>query len=870
MFILFFPALQNIYNSAIVSKYLSLAKSSRAADITFILIFILTILYFIVLFINKRKISNELFCWSVFITILYVAARTGHQYIFLGFGYASIHALYYADWIILFFTGMLFIKTASAWFNKKAPAYENDPFIFDAPIKKSKDDLFQRQKFAEQIAIKVKSGNGGNGAVSIGINGPWGSGKTSFLNMILDKIETRNRIIIRFEPWKSKSTMEIIKDFFDLLIENIGPINKKLSFSLREYADKLVELDNNIYTKTFKSLSSFVFPAPKGKSSLYNEINKDIAAIKQQIIVVIDDLDRLDKAEIIEVIRLIRNTADFNGVTFIVCYDKGYILSAIKQLNEFNHQHYLEKIFQFEFVLPVFDYDILKQELLKIADAALTEGQVKEMNDILYRTIDEGTDFKPVFLKTQRDIIRFANTFFFELKNLEGEIDMEDLFCIHLLKLKYQHIYDLLIREKDLFFVPQQLFMGDDILRLRLSSELNLRSFLERAPRGETHTYDGTAMKEKFAFEEYVEEHRELLALTHAELDLIVNFFKSLFDDKSLYRKRFLSTNEIVYAQSFDKYFAYDLLKNNLSTIDFNNARNGSFEGFITYLNHKVNANHAGPLMDKLMLVKTFPSKEATEKYFQGLCYFGNFIHHLPLFDVYLNNFDGYVNEIFRGIGSGDELMGLYEFCSRLIILNPGYVVPFFEYNYCKRFLDKKFTQEEFKELAIVIFERIAYAVTNKETAPVPPVLVEAGNLFKMIDSEQQMENREVYENVIHKIYLDFWNFNDPSDYGVIIKTENQIGDRPYYKLELNHILLRSFVSEGAQKVELMLNHIRQMTFRGKTYTESAYTKELIDFLTQFKNNGTAAAIAYNFKYLSPGKMLADHTSFKWVSKPTG
>jgi predicted KAP-like P-loop ATPase len=458
--------------------------------------------------------------------------------------------------------------------------YESSPFFYDSPIASTTQDLFGRKKFAEQLAIKIKSRKPIRGAIAIGINGAWGSRKTSFLNMVLNYLDRPDRIIIKFEPWKSKSTKEIIKGFFDLMIEKLEAENKQLSFSRQEYAEKLVELDENIYTKVIRSVSSFFDNTPDIKEKLYDEINIEIANIKKQIIIVIDDLDRLDKKEIIEVIRLIRNTADFNGVTFLACYDKGYIVNAIKDLNEYNHSHYLEKIFQYEFVLPVFDFDILKQQLVEFAKSGLNETQIEEFGGILYRT-DIVIDIKPLFLKTQRDVIRLANGFFFEFKSLDGEVDMEDLFCLHLLKLKYQNVYELLIEQKEFFFLQQNNQAGDNTIRLRKTSEIGIPYTGGFSP---TPIKDG---ENTYAFQTYLKENKESLQLSEGDLDTIENFMKTIFDMGSNYRKRFFSTNEIIYAQSFDKYFAYDLLKNNISTKEFITAKSG-LDSYLTYLKLRV------------------------------------------------------------------------------------------------------------------------------------------------------------------------------------------------------------------------------------------------------------------------------------------
>jgi hypothetical protein len=858
VFILFVGPIKIFFDEKVVEKFLSQANASVLTDVILYLVLILTGLYFFILYRNKRIISNELFLWIIFITTLYLIGRFGNSYIFLNFDHTGLSFLYYADWIIIYFLGIVSLKIINIFSKPVEATYDDSPFFYDVPIADITKDLFGRRMFAEQLATKIKSRKPERGSIAIGINGPWGSGKTSFLNMILGYLQKADRIIIKFEPWKCKSTKEIIKTFFEVLVEKIEAENKQLSFSLQEYADKLVELDENIYTKAAKSISS-IFTNSKIKEELYDEINAEISNIKKQIIIVIDDLDRLDKKEIIEVIRLIRNTADFNGVTFLACYDKGYILNAIKELNEYNAAHYLEKIFQYEFVLPVFDFDILNQQLIGLAKQSLDEVQVKEFGRVLYRTIDPGLDIKPLFLKTQRDVIRLANGFFFELKSLEGEVDMEDLFCLHLLKLKYQKVYELLIEQKNIFFLQKIYPGGDNAIALRENSDIgkSFRNSFEQSPTR------SNGEKIEYVFQDYLKENKDSLQLLEADLDVIETFITTIFDEESRYRRNLRSTNEIVYAQSFDKYFAYNILKNSISTKEFDNART-ELDKYLTYLKLKVDLKQSGPIMSKMFLVKEFKDKDEVLTHFKGLCYFGNLVRREPIFDIYHDNYRNHALEIFNNVNLPDDVIAQANVVKKELILNPEILVPFFEFEYCRRF-SADFKPDDFKIIGNNFLKQFEYAIKNKKTPAYPPFFLDAAEFVKKIKNNYPIDdslNQLIFSSSIY----DFWNFNSPEDLGVFIK-QQVLADQLLFSLDTDCPLMQFFNETNIQKLpETVKQWIENLKMGRKDFAESVFVKELTDFLGKLKPS--PSGINYIFKNLKPGRMPADHSDFKWEFDP--
>lgn len=96
----------------------------------------------------------------------------------------------------------------------------------DHPIFKISDDLLNRRDYAMRIAkflISEKSNDG----ITVSINGKWGSGKTSFINLIKQSIDILcskgnivHPMIINFSPWNATSSDKMIQQFLECLNTN--------------------------------------------------------------------------------------------------------------------------------------------------------------------------------------------------------------------------------------------------------------------------------------------------------------------------------------------------------------------------------------------------------------------------------------------------------------------------------------------------------------------------------------------------------------------------------------------------------------------------------------------------------------------------
>ena len=356
-------------------------------------------------------------------------------------------------------------------------------------IEETKDisDAYQRNGCCESVYKVINTCFFEEQSFAVGISGSWGSGKTTYINMLKQRYEKdykdgkninnaqneqyNNRkeaiSIIDFEPWKNDNPSLIIKSFFSLLKSELRPHISNISIPIDKYVSSLLDCDVPIKWKFF--LNTIHFLSVANKKSPYEQIKDYLKASKHRVVVFIDDIDRLDKDEIKEVLRLIRNTANFPYIQFIVAYDKDYIISTLKDSGIESPTNYLEKFFNLEITLPKYENRIVCSELEERLSKDMNKLRFIGFDDtirdmIYYSTTNENKTHMPLvpcILINIRDVIRFRDSFFISMHmikdlNIQNEIEIDDLFYIELLRYRYNDVYMILRNNPTTIVIPNE------------------------------------------------------------------------------------------------------------------------------------------------------------------------------------------------------------------------------------------------------------------------------------------------------------------------------------------------------------------------------------------------------------------------------
>ncbi|BCS84528.1 hypothetical protein prwr041_04210 [Prevotella herbatica] len=557
LFVLCNAFIMGVIDDYIANGILSGFDDNIAERILFIFVVIVLIYYTVIDIRNNKKVSNSRFGWAFTFLLFWAYYRLlSDEWTYVKFW--NLKYLSYID-IVPLYSLLIIIKTACY---KRVPRIidESKGFETDLPIKEEESDsLIKRDKFAEELAIKIKNTPIEERAFSVGVESPWGEGKTSFLYLLCNHFDEKNTIIIKFNPWKYEKERNLVDAFFLELRENLKKYDSSLSTNLTEYARILSDSNHDIIKFGAKFIECFSSQSVVTKREV---INSAIKGIGKLILVIIDDLDRLDKDEIMSVLQLIRNSADFPNMVFVSAYDREYL---IKTLNDkvYKSNKYIEKIFQYQFKLPEYEKSKLKEILL---NEGLKNIKLEDKEEFKSTINAPWFGLKFDYIKSIRDVYRFLNAFNLVYQRLHGEIVIKDLMNVELLRMKYNYVYELLAKAHFKYLVKD-----GNYLKLWKKSQTNSSSDNEDILE---------IIKNKYTDDEDIKNIESMLRV--------------------LFNLQTYQTKTINNPSYIDRYFYYSLLDSDISEDEFEKVMNKPYQEIKQYINVWLNDKKGYNLSDLL------------------------------------------------------------------------------------------------------------------------------------------------------------------------------------------------------------------------------------------------------------------------------
>lgn len=338
-------------------------------------------------------------------------------------------------------------------------------FYSEKPIISKNEDLLGRKKVASDLAKEIEYYKNKD-SLTIGIVAKWGSGKTSFINMVLESFKGNDKyIVIKFNPWNISSRKQLISDFFLQLSNNIkkenesnkiiGTIGKSLGTLSKFFKPlglipplSLLGTIGDITEKASEFINEYLEAEKEDLETLKSNINQELEDLDKKILIVIDDIDRLCDEEIREMFQLVKSIADFKNTIYILSYDREIVTKALDKSQQDKGEEYLEKIVQVPLVLP----HISKSDLDKIfinklntsIDIPDEEYDNEYFSKIYYNGLAES-------FENLRDIERYMNVFNLGINLAIEELNINDYIVLTLIKVFEPNLYEYIKNNKDYF-----------------------------------------------------------------------------------------------------------------------------------------------------------------------------------------------------------------------------------------------------------------------------------------------------------------------------------------------------------------------------------------------------------------------------------
>ena len=276
----------------------------------------------------------------------------------------------------------------------------------DRPGERPEDDALGRREFAQRMAKELRGWRQKDSLV-VSLNGDWGSGKTTLVNLLLHYITEQSAaageaapVVVRFNPWQWSGQNMLLEAFFSEIGEvlgrkNPGKTGAELAGKWKRYgalsgvgrrtaewveagattvaAGSVVSGNGGVAVgassvagaaKWAKNLFSKSEDVSRAATEAHESAKKEtlsevrdalkqlLLAMPAPLVVVVDDIDRLTKEQVRMMMQLVKANADFANVVYLLLYQKNIVAHALDEVTCEKGQDFLKKIVQVELEVP--------------------------------------------------------------------------------------------------------------------------------------------------------------------------------------------------------------------------------------------------------------------------------------------------------------------------------------------------------------------------------------------------------------------------------------------------------------------------------------------------------------------------------------
>lgn len=351
----------------------------------------------------------------------------------------------------------------------------------DRALENEGEDQFGFVGMAKRLAPSIAEASKSDGMV-IGLEGRWGSGKTSLLNFIrTELVAAQNEGIhtITIAPWLNGDTSSMVASLLEPMTailktkeDEIAAAGGEPQNAAKEQIAEVGKLLRDYGPKTARRIASVanvagyfipggqlvgdalgavanaadqLMPGGPTPSELKQKIAHKIQELDVGFVVILDDLDRLEPEQAVEVVRLVRSVADFPRVAYLMCYDREVLAQALKTgLKVADGDLFLQKIVQLTFNIPLPEPFDLRTQFRNEAKAIYAEVMGADADGELLKDLSSAVDREGMGLSTPREVKLALNSIRFVFPQVKDDVYFPDFCRLHLIKTTNYKLYQWL------------------------------------------------------------------------------------------------------------------------------------------------------------------------------------------------------------------------------------------------------------------------------------------------------------------------------------------------------------------------------------------------------------------------------------------
>ena len=304
--------------------------------------------------------------------------------------------------------------------------------IKDKPIEKNEQDQLDVSRYIKALSKFILNSDT---PITIGLQGEWGTGKTSMMCMIREELSKENVATSWVNTWEyslfrgvKETTPAILNGLLFDLKETFGSdwpkesdVENKIKRVGRFFGNLInqavvnqvgVDLKSAIENNNSESIyaKAEIAEVKKDIGDIINQLINDQKNKYERVVFFVDDLDRINPTDAVEVLESLKNIFDLQNCIFVLAIDYDVVVKGLESKfgkktdeNEREFRSFFDKIIQVPFSMPIGTYNInnFLKEKLENFGLKLSEEKMRTYLDVVQLSVG----YNPRSLK------RFLNTF---------------------------------------------------------------------------------------------------------------------------------------------------------------------------------------------------------------------------------------------------------------------------------------------------------------------------------------------------------------------------------------------------------------------------------------------------------------------------
>lgn len=356
--------------------------------------------------------------------------------------------------------------------------------IIDVPRRPEEADLFGIKKYQDALIKYVQLADT---PITIALQGEWGSGKTSLMNLLkynLCDVDNALYFPVWINTWQYSlllTPQQAVISILEGIINQIGSLNpngqkweesrRKIGHILRKMTTvgaKVAAGSLGVDVSVVDDLMEKNADGTSNISQLKDEIGKLIQEAlerdksKTGFTFYIDDLDRIDPPVAVEILELMKNIFDLEKCVFVLAIDYDVVIKGLKPKfgeltdhNEREFRSFFDKIIQLPFSMPVASYNIdtfLVEALERIGFFSPDELRDLQLSETLSDIARLSVGYNPRSLKRLTNTLSLISIINHNGDDGKGALDSTSKvlnFALVCMQIAYPYIYNQLNEEPD-------------------------------------------------------------------------------------------------------------------------------------------------------------------------------------------------------------------------------------------------------------------------------------------------------------------------------------------------------------------------------------------------------------------------------------